>query len=79
MYIDNSGVTVYPIGTRVEAREKAQMQGVSHFLGWQENTVAYGNKHNIDDFRELGSGYRQENSHTETFPSGFLIATMTEQ
>ena len=52
--------------------------GVSHFLGWQEYTVAYGNKHNIDAFRVLGSGCQQENPHAETFPSGFLIATMTE-
>ena len=42
------------------------------------STVAYGNKRHMDDFRALGSGYQQENPHTETFPSGFLIATMTE-
>ena len=43
-----------------------------------KNIVAYGNKRNIDDFRALGSGYQRENPHAETFPSGFLIATIIQ-
>ena len=71
-------MTVQPICTRLDAREKARTRGVSHFLGWQEYTVVYGNKRNIGAFRVLGSGYQQKNPHAETFPSRFLIATMTE-
>ena len=59
-------------------RERVFTRGVSHFLGWQEYTVACGNKRNIDDFRALESGYQQENPQAKTFPSGFLMATMTE-
>ena len=64
--IDNSDVIVsfspLALGSRREKRrERVLTQGVSHFLGWQEHTVAYGNKRNIDAFRALGSGYQQEN------------------
>ena len=29
---------------------RLEVRGVSHFFGWQEYTVTYGNKCNIDDF-----------------------------
>ena len=48
--MDNSSICIETICTMLEAREKARTWGVSHFLGRQECTVTYGNKHNIGLF-----------------------------
>ena len=54
------------------------MRGVSHILGWQDYTVAYGNKCNTGAFQVLGSSYLQENPCAETHPCQLSIDVMTE-